>query len=79
MEMKKDDEKKVVEIWLTHAEGQDPDVESRLKPLYKACKENKYLAVVYRSGTGSFLELTRDLLVYNYNNPVSAKAETGTA
>ena len=67
MRIHMDEEKRIVEIWLTKAESDDPAVEARLKPFYKECKDHKYLAVVYRSGRESLLETTKDLLRHNRN------------
>ena len=67
MRIHMDEEKKIVEIWLTKAESDDPAVDARLKPFYKECKDHKYLAVVYRSGRESLLETTKDLLRHNRN------------
>lgn len=71
MQIVMDDKAKIAEIWLTKAESNDPAVEEKLKPFYQKCKAQKYLAVVYRSGTQDLFEATRDLLCYNYNNSVT--------
>ncbi len=65
MIIKRKDSAKIVEVWLTNAEKDDPEVHESLKPLYKEYKEKKYLVAVFMSGTQDLYELTRDLLIYN--------------
>lgn len=56
------DDEKYVEIWLTKAESQDTDLREGLKPLFREYKQKKYRVVIFSSGTGNLLELTKDLL-----------------
>ena len=58
-------EQKMVCIWLTHADEQNPDVQNRLPPLYKCYKEKKYTVAVFHSGNDGLEDLTRALVVYN--------------
>ena len=65
MELEVRDREKRVNIWLTHAESQDPALMESLKPLYKEYKAKKYLVAVFHSGNGNMKESIRDLLLYN--------------
>ena len=65
MEMDVRDKEKRVNIWLTHAESQDPELMESLKAVYKEYKAKKYLVAVFESGTEDLQGLTRELLRYN--------------
>ncbi|NLV87227.1 MAG: hypothetical protein GX025_08445 [Clostridiales bacterium] len=65
MEISIIEEKKLVEIWLTHAESQDETVRENLKPLYAEYKEKKYTTAVFLSGTRNLADASSDLLCYN--------------
>ena len=65
MELEIKDKQKRVNIWLTHAESQDPVFMESLKPIYKEYKARKYLVAVFASGTENLKSLTCDLLRYN--------------
>ena len=56
---------KIVEVWLTNAEKNDPAVAARLTPLYRAYQKQKYTVAVFQSGGADLLGCTRDLLRYN--------------
>ena len=56
------DDEKYVEIWLTNAESQDTVLREGLKPLFKEYKQKKYRVVIFSSGKGDLLTLTKDLL-----------------
>ena len=56
---------KIVEVWLTNAEKNDPAVAARLTPLYRAYQKQKYTVAVFQSGGADRLGCTRDLLRYN--------------
>ena len=59
------DDKKIVEIWLTNAEKNDPVLREQLKDVYAEYKAKKYMVAVFESGKGNLYENTRDLLLYN--------------
>ncbi len=59
------DAQKIVEVWLTNAEKNDPTVAARLTPLYRAYQKQKYTVAVFQSGGADLLGCTRDLLRYN--------------
>ena len=65
MEIERDEEKKIISIWLTKQESRDHALRDRLKPLYAQWKAQKYLVAVYHSGTEDLYRSTLDLLVYN--------------
>lgn len=71
MRINMNQEMKVAEIWLSKAESNDPEIEKKLKPFYRKCKDRKYMAVVYRSGKENLFETTKDLIIHNYNNCVN--------
>lgn len=59
------DAQKIVEVWLTKAEKNEPTVAARLQPLYRAYQKQKYTVAVFQSGGADLLGCTRDLLRYN--------------
>ena len=59
------EKKKLVCIWLTVSESDDPAVQALLKPIYQKQKAKKYTVVVFRSGKGELCGLTSELLRYN--------------
>ena len=65
MEMTVKDGRKLVEIWLTNAEKSAPILRANLQGIYDKFKKEKYLVVVFESGSGDLYEQTRDLLLYN--------------
>ena len=65
MEIIQDDAKKLVQVWLTRRESEDPVVQERLKPMYAQWKKQKYLVAVFRSGKEDLQHNTLDLLAYN--------------
>ena len=69
------DHMKLVEIWLTKAESEDENVNRELEPLYAEYKKKKYRVVVFSSGKGDMLELTKDLLKHNLELSVRKELE----
>ena len=65
MKVEEFDDKKLVCVWLSHQDQNDPSLQERLKPLYREYKEKKYLVSVFFSGHEDIEELTRDLIQYN--------------
>ncbi|MCD7887955.1 MAG: hypothetical protein LUG44_10180 [Clostridiales bacterium] len=65
MEVNVRDDKKLVDVWLTNAEKNDPQIQAQLKDIYAQYKEKKYLVVVYQSGSRDLYESTLALLTYN--------------
>lgn len=75
MELKVHDNTKIVEVWMTNAEKNDPTVQARLKELYAKYKEKKYTVAVFQSGSGDLYQSTRDLLVCNKRKCVELAAQ----
>lgn len=65
MQMNVREKSKVVELWLTREEKNDPAFRESLKPIYQQYKAQKYLVAVFLSGEEKLYEQTRDLLLYN--------------
>ncbi|MBQ2903596.1 MAG: hypothetical protein IJE48_04290 [Clostridia bacterium] len=65
MEINVRDDKKIVDIWLTNAEKNDPVLRKGLNDIYKKYKEMKYLVAVFESGEKDLYQGTLDLLAYN--------------
>lgn len=65
MEINIKDEDKIVEIWLTNAEKNDPVLREKLKGIYSAYKSKKYLVAVFESGEKDLYEGMLELLLYN--------------
>ncbi|MCD8087220.1 MAG: hypothetical protein LUE22_01345 [Oscillospiraceae bacterium] len=55
----------MVDVWLTNAEKNDPQIQAQLKDIYGEYKKKKYLVVVYQSGSRDLYESTLALLAYN--------------
>ena len=65
MEIERNEEKKIISVWLTKAESRDENLQCRLKSMYSKWKKEKYLVAVYHSGTEDLYRSTLDLLAYN--------------
>lgn len=65
MEMNICDDKKMVDIWLTNAEKNDPEIKRSLQDIYKEYQKKNYLVVVFESGSQDLYQNTLDLLRYN--------------
>ncbi|MCD7801411.1 MAG: hypothetical protein LUH09_00620 [Clostridiales bacterium] len=65
MEINVRDDKKLVNVWLTNGEKNDPQIQAQLRELYAKYKEKKYLVAVYQSGSRDLYESTLALLAYN--------------
>lgn len=65
MEIIQDEEKKLVQVWLTRKESENPAVQKRLKPMYSQWKGQKYWVAVYYSGNEELHQSTLGLLAYN--------------
>ena len=60
MEISIRDAQKIVEVWLTNTEKNDPAVAARLTPLYRAYQKQKYTVAVFQSGGADLLGCTRN-------------------
>ena len=65
MEMNVLEEKKIVEIWLTKAEKNDPVLRESLKDIFAKYKGSKYTVAVFESGEKDLYGETLALLSYN--------------
>ncbi len=65
MEIERNEEKKIISVWLTKAESQDQELQRRLKAMYPKWKKEKYLVAAYHSGKEDLFESTLSLLAYN--------------
>lgn len=65
MEMNVFDQTGDVEIWLTRAEKNDPQLRERLKGVYAGWKKKGYFVTVFESGEENLYQGTLDLLAYN--------------
>lgn len=63
--MKVNEQSKIVELWLTNNEKEDPLFRESLKPIYQQYTAQKYMVAVFLSGGEDLYQQTRDLLVYN--------------
>ena len=59
------EQSKIVELWLTREEHDDPAFRESLKPIYQQYKDQNYLVAVFLSGEEDLYQQTRDLLLYN--------------
>lgn len=65
MEIHGDMESRIVEIWLTRGEKNDPKLHERLQDIYDQYKKEKCLVAVFESGEQDLYQSTIDLLRYN--------------
>ena len=77
------EESRIVELWLTRAERDDPAFRESLKPIYQQYKDQNYLVAVFLSGEEDLYQQTRDLLLYNRRRlaekEVQAEKQAGLA
>jgi hypothetical protein len=59
------DDSKIVEIWLSNAEKNDPALKAGLQKVYDEYKEKKYTVAVFQSGNQDLYQNTLALLSYN--------------
>ena len=65
MRMKIRDQSRIVELWLTREEKDDPALRESLRSIYQQYKTQNYLVAVFLSGETDLYQQTRDLLLYN--------------
>ena len=70
MEFIIDEQKKLAQVWMSHADQESVAKQLKLEKFIADCRAKKIFVCVYRSGDGDLLEKTKELLTYNYNNPV---------
>lgn len=59
------DQEKMVCVWLSHADQENPAIQEQLKSLYREYRQKKYFVAVFYSGQEDLEQLTSDLLKYN--------------
>lgn len=65
---------KIVAIWVTSAEAEDPTVQTKLSAIYADCVIKKYTPAVFHSGSKSLMEQTGGLLVHNRRQTAQREA-----
>ena len=59
------EQSRIVELWLTREERDNPAFRESLRPICQQYRDQKYLVVVFLSGEADLYQQTRDLLLYN--------------
>ena len=65
MEINVNENKKIVEVWLSNEEKNNGLIKDKLKELYDMYKKTKYIVAVYESGSADLFSGTKSLLVQN--------------
>ena len=74
LEINVHDDRKIVEIWLSHSEQADAALREQLRPIYQEYNGKKYTVAVFQSGTEDLYEQTHQLLLYNRNHAAEFEA-----
>ena len=74
------EQSRIVELWLTREERDNPAFRESLRPICQQYRDQKYLVVVFLSGEADLYQQTRDLLLYNRRRLAEreVQAEKGT-
>ena len=73
MEINRNEESRIISVWLTNADQQNEEIQNWLKGKYPVWKKQGYLTVVYKSGHEDLYENTLALL--RHNRRLSARKE----
>lgn len=65
MDIRLDEKKKQVQVWLTNADCRDAHLLGALDAQYDVWARDKYQVAVFRSGSGDLQENTLQMLRYN--------------
>ena len=65
MEININENKKIVEVWLSNEEKNNDLIKDKLKEIYAMYKKTKYIVAVYESGSADLLSGTQSLLSQN--------------
>ena len=65
MEIYVRDDEKLIEVWLTRQEQEDPERKRQLEKIYRMGKEKRCLVAVFLSGREELGELTSAMLRHN--------------
>ncbi len=79
MEIDIRDEQKIVEVWLSKAERDDPGLAESLRQIYAAYRQRNYTVAVFKSGEGDLFELTSGLLTTNRRKLAEQEVENERA
>ena len=71
------EQSRMVELWLTQEEKNDPVFREGLKPIYQKYREQNYLVAVFLPGKGDLYQQTRDLLLYNRRKLAEEQVRSG--
>lgn len=77
MRMEVREQSRMVELWLTQEEKNDPVFRDGLKPIYQKYREQNYLVAVFLPGEGDLYQQTRDLLIYNRRKLAEEQVRSG--
>ena len=75
LEINVHDDRKIVEIWLSHSEQADAALREQIRPIYQEYNGKKYTVAVFQSGTEDLYEQTHQLLLYNRNRAAELEAK----
>lgn len=75
MEINVNDTSKIVDIWLTKKEKEDPETEKNLNEIYSKYAGTKYTVAVFSSGNSELATVTSDLLCFNRKKLAQQKSE----
>ena len=75
MEVIKNEEKKLVEVWLSRAESSSSFIRNQLKSCFSNYKSRGYRVVVFESGQRDLFVATRDLLLENRMQTIPRKPQ----
>lgn len=73
MHVQKNDSKKIVSIWLTQEEQDNPSLMNKLPELLCYCQKENYYPVVFRSGREELYDSI--FLLLHHNREVAAREE----
>ena len=71
------EQEKLIEVWLTGREREQPEIKRRLEKLYRLGKERRCLVGVFLSGREELGELTSALLRHNRDELARREVEQG--
>lgn len=65
MEINRNEEKKIIEIWLTNQDQENPAIKTITEEIIYYWHQQEYLPVIYRSGKGDLYSNIKPLLKHN--------------
>lgn len=75
LEIHAHDDRKIIEIWLSHSEQADTALREQLRAIYQEYSNKKYTVAVFQSGGQDLYEQTQQLLLYNRNRAAELEAK----